>query len=49
MLEVKIQSKKDPNLTTLFLPNGDLRVKPDLKLPLFVLNSPQEASKESNL
>ena len=45
MLEFKIQSKNDANLTTLFLPSKVLRAKPKLNLPLFVptsLKKPQE-------
>jgi len=43
VLEFKIKSENDPNLTTLFLPNVVLRPKPTSIHP----SSPQEAPKEA--
>ena len=46
VFKFKIQSKNDPNLTTLFLPNGVLRAKPELYLPLFAPHSPKKPRKK---
>ena len=42
-------TQNNPNLTTLFVPNGVFRAKPNLKLPLILSKSPPKKSQERTL
>ena len=46
---IRKTTQNNPNLTTLFLPNGVLRAKPNLNLPLILSRSPLKKFQEKAL